>query len=59
MRWTITSTQHWAELVRFAVKCAFALNVVMFAIFSVWLTAVLLYRLAEYLWKSVFAHPWG
>jgi len=52
-------TEKWAEAVRVAIKSAFAVNIAMFAVFSVWFTALVLWRVHQYLWKCLFGHPWG
>ena len=58
MRWNLDTTERWAELVRFAVKCAFTANIIMLAVFSIWFTAMLLWRLQQYFWKCWLGHPW-
>lgn len=59
MRWNVNMTEKWAEAVRVAIKSAFAVNIAMFAVFSVWFTALVLWRVHQYLWKCLFGHPWG
>ena len=59
MRWTANITDRWGELLRFALKFAFIVNLMMFAIFSVWFTAMFLWRLSQYLRATWLGHPWG
>jgi len=58
MRWTVNLTERWADVIRFAIKCAFGVNIILLAIFSIWFTALLLWRLLQFLWRSWLGHPW-
>lgn len=58
MRWTIINTDRWADWLRFAIKAALILNGIMFAGFSVWFSAVFLWRFLQFLWRIWFSHPW-
>ena len=58
MMWNIDITQRWGELIRFALKVAFILNVLMLAVFSVWFTSLFLWRLHQYLARVWLGHDW-
>ncbi len=58
MQWNVNITERWGEIIRFALKAAFLLNVVMLAVFSVWFTGRLLWRLHQYLARAWFGYPW-
>lgn len=58
MRWTVNSTQHWTDLIRFGLKCVFVVNLMMLVVFSLWFTALFLWRFHQYLWKAWLGHPW-
>lgn len=57
MRWTVNITERWADVIRFALKCAFVVNLAMLAVFSVWFTALVLWRVHQYLWRVWLGHP--
>jgi hypothetical protein len=58
MQWKVDITQHWGELIRFTLKVAFVLNILMLAVFSVWFTTVFLWRLHRYLARVWLGHDW-
>ena len=58
MRWTVNITERWADLLRFAVKSAMIFNGIMLAAFSVWFTAMFLWRLHAYLWRVWLGGEW-
>jgi hypothetical protein len=58
MRWTVNITERWADLLRFAVKAAMIFNGIMLAAFSVWFTAIFLWRLLQFVWKAWLGHRW-
>jgi hypothetical protein len=58
MRWKINFTDHWSDVLRFALRTVFVLNIFMLAVFSVWFTAIFLARLGQYLMRTWFGHPW-
>ncbi len=58
MRWTNSSTEKWADLLRLALKFVLVINAFMFAVFSVWFTAMFLWRLCRYLLRAWLGHPW-
>jgi hypothetical protein len=58
VRWTFNKAEDWGALLRFALKVAFFLNMMMLAVFSVWFTAMLLWRLCQYLRRTWLGHPW-
>jgi hypothetical protein len=58
MRWAASLSERWTDLIRFALKCAFVVNLVMLAVFSVWSTALFLWRFHQYLWKAWLGHAW-
>ncbi len=58
MRWTLNITERWTDLIRFGIRCAFVVNLLMLAAFSVWFTALFFWRFHQYLWKTWLGHQW-
>ena len=58
MRWRIDSTERWAELLRFAVRAILAFNCFVLAIFSIWFTAMFLFRFGQFLTRTWLGHAW-
>ncbi len=58
MRWSLDKNERWAQVIRFSLKCVLVLNLLMFSLFSVWFTALFLWRFHQYLWRTWLGHPW-
>jgi len=58
MRWKLNPSEVWINRIRVTLRSVFAVNLALLAIFSVAFTALFLWRLLQFSWKTWLGHPW-
>ena len=58
MRWRQSIIDALSDALRFLIKFALILDGIMVSVFSIWFTAMFLWRLHEWLLRVLFGSPW-